>query len=528
MAITLKSVFQTAANNIVSTAVRSKGSLETVEGQYNDIASFLYIRKKQVESIKLPDKKKITQIANINIASNSGAPSNSFGSSFGGGLGLAGAGLLGMAGVVGAVAGTTNNNGVKQKLERKLKTQEASQKASVGKGNFEDIITKFSSAVSKFEKGVLSGLFGNVTQQMNKTGDWGQGETEKDQKFDYKNKGTEITPTGTGDEVFPLPSGNPKINTTTGYMGGTFSSTRDKGRPHHGQDIGVDPNSPVVATRTGKVIDKYNNYGGHGDALIIKYDNGQQGLYGHINAQAKIGDIVKSGQQIGTVKDWGENTHLHYMRKDTKGQDIDPLPYLQSSKSGVPKVQPKKEENKKDLQKQSQFTKEGSADQKVNTIKKQQSIEDFIKGTKSGDRILKDPKLKAQLTGQKYQFENTMQTTPVTDPEVKQAQQMYNNYVRDIRSRQQDQIKAQMVGPAAPVQVPQIAQYPSYSQSQFYIIDRPSVIAMGGGGGSSQPVNIPSGGGGGGGGTTVLSGPSEGEVVNSLIKTLLLTNLSAS
>ena len=84
-----------------------------------------------------------------------------------------------------------------------------------------------------------------------------------------------------------------------------------------------------------------------------------------------------------------------------------------------------------------------------------------------------------------------------------------------------------MVAPAAPSQVPQIAQYPSYSQSQYYIIDRPSVIAMGGGGGSSQPVYIPSGGGDEGR-TITLPGPSEGEVVNSLIKTLLLTNLSAS
>ena len=84
-----------------------------------------------------------------------------------------------------------------------------------------------------------------------------------------------------------------------------------------------------------------------------------------------------------------------------------------------------------------------------------------------------------------------------------------------------------MVAPAAPVQVPQIQQYPSYSQSQSYIIDRPSVIAMGGGGGSSQPVYIPVGGGDGGG-TSLPSGPSEGQVVNSLIKTLLLTNLSAS
>ena len=110
---------------------------------------------------------------------------------------------------------------------------------------------------------------------------------------------------------------------------------------------------------------------------------------------------------------------------------------------------------------------------------------------------------------------------------MKAAQNKYNEYVNQIKQQRAQEVSSQMVAPAIPVQVPQIAQYPSYSQSQSYIIDRPSVIAMGGGGGSSQPVYIPVGGGDGGG-TTILPGPSEGQVVNSLIKTLLLTNLSAS
>jgi hypothetical protein len=49
----------------------------------------------------------------------------------------------------------------------------------------------------------------------------------------------------------------------------------------------------------------------------------------------------------------------------------------------------------------------------------------------------------------------------------------------------------------------------------------------GGGGGQQKPVFIPVGGGGGGG-TVIMPGPDEGQLVNSLMKTILLTNLSAS
>ena len=72
----------------------------------------------------------------------------------------------------------------------------------------------------------------------------------------------------------------------------------------------------------------------------------------------------------------------------------------------------------------------------------------------------------------------------------------------------------------------QMSNYPSYNQSG----GGASVIMpimMGGGGGGQRPVYIPVGGGGGGG-TVIMPGPTEGQVVNSLMKTMLLTNLSAT
>ena len=71
----------------------------------------------------------------------------------------------------------------------------------------------------------------------------------------------------------------------------------------------------------------------------------------------------------------------------------------------------------------------------------------------------------------------------------------------------------------------QMSSYPSYNQPGGASVIMP--IMMGGGSGGQKPVFIPVGGGGGGG-TVIMPGPTEGQVVNSLMKTMLLTNLSAT
>lgn len=71
-----------------------------------------------------------------------------------------------------------------------------------------------------------------------------------------------------------------------------------------------------------------------------------------------------------------------------------------------------------------------------------------------------------------------------------------------------------------------LQQYPSYNQLQQVTTIIPMMMSSQGGGGQQKPIFIPVGGGGGG--TVILPGPDEGQVVNSLMKTMLLTNLSAS
>ena len=72
----------------------------------------------------------------------------------------------------------------------------------------------------------------------------------------------------------------------------------------------------------------------------------------------------------------------------------------------------------------------------------------------------------------------------------------------------------------------QIQQYPDYNLPQSSITLMP--IVMGGGGGGSQQRPMVIAGSGGGGGTTIMPPVPEGQVLNSLFKTILLTNLSGT
>ena len=208
--------------------------------------------------------------------------------------------------------------------KNKLKEQEKKQKESVKKKgdlSFQKVLDRYESVIDKFSRYVGKGF---VTTKEGIDPKYADSEEDK---FDYATQGENLNLTGTGDEVFPLPSGNPVFNTTTG----NFFSPRSHGQ-HNGQDIGVDPNSPVVAASSGKVVDIYKNYGNVGDAILIQSPDGQTRTYGHVSSKVKIGDSVNAGQPIGNVTNDGGNTHLHYMIKNASGSYIDPLPFLRSSK----------------------------------------------------------------------------------------------------------------------------------------------------------------------------------------------------
>jgi hypothetical protein len=191
------------------------------------------------------------------------------------------------------------------------------------------------------------------------------------------------------------------------------------------------------------------------------------------------------------------------MRKDTKGQDIDPMPYLNSSKSGVSKVEPKKEDKKKNLDQKSQFKKD-SADQPQNETKKQEQ-----------QRPTVTPKTPTVPT---VKPQSTIQTSPETKVSSSETQGTKDTLMA-MASAAPPQTQ-QLTSPS------EISQYTTYNQptvaGQSVIIP----IMMG----SSSPPQVestPQSPSNIGGSPAVASGPSAGDVLNRFIKDATLATLSA-
>jgi cyclophilin family peptidyl-prolyl cis-trans isomerase len=141
--------------------------------------------------------------------------------------------------------------------------------------------------------------------------------------------GTQPQPSSTpsrGAAAAVLPRGNPVF--TSGF-GSRW------GRQHRGIDIGVDANSPVTALQDGEVIDIYRSFGGHGDGVVVRHSDGTKLVYGHVNSKVQVGDKIKKGQTIATVKGWfnaygnKDNTHLH-LERYVGGAAQDPTGFLNS------------------------------------------------------------------------------------------------------------------------------------------------------------------------------------------------------
>ncbi len=95
---------------------------------------------------------------------------------------------------------------------------------------------------------------------------------------------------------------------------------------HAGVDIACPMNSPVYASRDGKVF--FSGFkGGYGNFIIIKHSRDYFTLYGHLNKiYVKEGQTVSAGQLIAKSGNTGRTTgpHLHFeIRKNSK--PINPL-----------------------------------------------------------------------------------------------------------------------------------------------------------------------------------------------------------
>lgn len=400
----------------------------------------------------------------------------------------------------------------KDKLDARLKAQEKTQREAASASNvtFVSITDKFDKVVSKFEK--IAGGMGaapgkqpsnaSTEDKMTEYGEYG----ERDQSASTTpGELQDLESTGGA-----LPSSSPK--------GDKFGYSSWRGRNHNGIDYPLPEGTPISVIQPGTVADAGFRDNGYGNQVKVNHPGGVSSFYAHLSSiNVASGQKIDPGTVIGKIGTTGSSTgpHLHF-EVDVNGKSSNPEPYEDRlfRFGGNVKVKAKKGENKGP---------QGMADIRGSAPDtKQQSIEDFAKQTmgKGADRILKDPKLKAQLLGEKHQFKNAMVSTPVTDPEIKQLQKNYNVYVKGLRERRQAQI--------APGQIPQVPEAittPLQEQTpgSAILLGQPSVAPAGQS--SMVPVPIPMGGGGGG--VAVVSIP-EGKILNSLWKTMLLTNLSSA
>ena len=127
------------------------------------------------------------------------------------------------------------------------------------------------------------------------------------------------------------------------FLGGAPALTsgfgmRDTGlagasKNHKGIDIGVDAGAEVKAIETGKVVDIYKDFGGHGDGIVVQHADGTKNVYGHVQSEVQVGDEVKAGDRIALIKYWPDpkypagRQHLH-LERIVSGTKVDPQTYL--------------------------------------------------------------------------------------------------------------------------------------------------------------------------------------------------------
>jgi len=90
MAKSLSSPLVSAANTIVSLNARSKRSLPRFVSEFRSFSSFITTEKAELDRLRLPEKRKIKALANLNIATNFGSPGGLLNSLASGAMDVAG------------------------------------------------------------------------------------------------------------------------------------------------------------------------------------------------------------------------------------------------------------------------------------------------------------------------------------------------------------------------------------------------------------------------------------------------------
>jgi murein DD-endopeptidase MepM/ murein hydrolase activator NlpD len=122
----------------------------------------------------------------------------------------------------------------------------------------------------------------------------------------------------------------PKQYSATVFWGARQHPVSGKVRLHHGVDVPMPGNTPLIAGADGVIVDR-GHRAGLGITLEIQYSNGMRGIYHHLNkyGEFNIGDDVAPTDVVAYSGKTGRTTgaHLHYELWNNR-TSIDPLRHI--------------------------------------------------------------------------------------------------------------------------------------------------------------------------------------------------------
>lgn len=416
--------------------------------------------------------------------------------------GLAGAGAGYLADRMTGVNKGNQKPELKQKTEVRLKQQEQKQKAQAAapKVTFAEVVIKFENVVTSFGYMVQRGFFGAAAAGAVAGVSPVSGDTEDSYET------SEVDSAGnTNQNDGQLGDYNVSGGDLPSSKRGSLFGMRGK-RMHRGIDYLVSAGTPISVVQSGtvSVADFNADPGGWGALVEVQHEDGSTTRYAHLSKiTVAPGQKIKAGTMIGLSggkpgapgagNSRGEHLHFEYLPKGSK-TPTDPASGNNDDKffrfGGNIKVKPKVT---------TQTPAAGNTPIQQETGQPQQptpipSPQSKVVPTKPGQQQL-----------------------PLGSPDESLTPQ---SQIQNI-----DQISAVMQMIAVPqniMNVQHISQYPSYNIGQSSITLIP--ITQNTSGQSPMVYSSPSGGTQ----MVVMPGPSEGQVLNSLFKSILLTSLSAT
>ena len=463
-----------------------------------------------------------------------GAGGNLAGSLIGGAIGQALIPVPGLGFVIGSMAGgalggylgdraheaVTGEGTVKEKTKAQLKQQEQQQKleaASLTQLTFPQVLDKFDSVVIQFERSVSLGTFGSTSSSDDAQSKEMDGEVLEND--DYSDRDTSGSPLkGTMQDLEASGGSLPSSKLGSKY-GMRFHPILRRNKMHMGNDYPMPTGTPISVIQPGTVANAGFVNNGYGNQVKVDHPGGVSSFYAHLDSvNVQAGQQISPGTVIGKVGSTGQSTgpHLHF-EVDVNGKTTDPNPH------------------------QDKIFRFGGNVKVKSSVKPQQNLagQDVQTQQQNKSQISQQELSKMPTNQLKGMFDSkvTGLTTPAVIKATEQARTKGKEsglsgetldrevMIAGIRAKNaESQVMAMSQQPIVPEQ---LQQYPDYNLPQSTVTIIPMMMGGGGGGGGQQrPMVISSGGGGGG--TTIMPPGPQGQVLNSLFKTLLLTNLSGS